>query len=144
MDPLSISASIAGLISLGAAIVSNGYVLFSKIKRRSEDIQALVNEVASFSGLLVGLQAHLNSEMKTQENPSLHGIGGFGRAWDDAIGECRNILQKVTSLLEELQIEKPLRLALNRDSMTGRAGELISRIERYKTFFILCFQLNGR
>jgi hypothetical protein len=113
MDPLSISASIAGLISLGAAIVSKGYVLLSKIKRRSEDIQTLMNEVASFSGLLVGLQAHLNSEINTRESPGLHGIRGFGKTWDDAINECRNILQKVMSLLEKLQIEKPLRLALN-------------------------------
>jgi hypothetical protein len=61
MDPLSLAASIAGLVSLAGAAISAGYKLNSKLNEDTSDTKTLVNETANFSGILLGLKAHLES-----------------------------------------------------------------------------------
>lgn len=143
-DPLSIAASIAGLLSLAGSIIPKGYALCSKIKRRAEDVRILMNEVTGLSGLLFGLQAHVTSEASGPNSPTLNGLlGNNGTSWKDVARDCRRLLSEIASLLDDISKEKPARLLIHKDFITDRAGELVSRVERYKTFFILCFQVEN-
>lgn len=165
MDPLSIAASVAGLLSLAGAIISKGFNLYSKCKNR-DDINLLLTEVSTFSGLLVGIKSfHEDSAQQNNiQGPSQHGLSGLHPAQPgypprllvrqphrksiepflrDAIKECSDVLQQIVDLLEELSKKNTLLLAINKDFLTDEATKLTSKLERYKTFFVLSLQLNG-
>jgi hypothetical protein len=149
MDPLSIAASIAGLLSLTGAVISQGYVICSRLKRRKQDVKQLMNEVTSFSGLLYGLREHLNTQSVDKDDSGVHPSSekspqSLDISWQDAIKDCEEILSQIRAFLDEISSENSLRLAVNREFITDRVKEFISRLDRYKTFFILGFQLNAR
>jgi hypothetical protein len=149
MDPLSIAASIAGLLSLAGAVISQGYVICNRLKRRKQDVKQLMNEVTSFSGLLYGLREHLNAQSAGKDDSSVNPLSeespqSLDTSWQDAIKDCEEILSQIKTLLDEISSENSLRLAVNREFITDRVKEFISRLDRYKTFFILGFQLNAR
>jgi len=144
-DPLSIAASIAGLLTLAGALVPKGYALYSKLKRRQEDIKLLVDEVTSFSGLLYGLQVHLelndiDSTIETsdrQSNP-LHD------SWASATEDCEQILHDIHDFLEKVQKQGTARIIVNKDFITDHSRDLVNRLERYKSFFTLFLQINEK
>lgn len=134
-DPLSIASGIAGLVALTGTILSAGYSVYSQTKHPLENINGLLNEVACFSGILVGLQAHIS---KQQRSPSSF----FStQPCHTATEECKGILEKVQNLLEKLvktkAVIRPIRWQLEQDD----ARELVNQLERYKTTFILWFQI---
>ena len=67
MDPLSVAASVAGLISLAGQLVPALYHLASTIKEAQQDALAVTAEVASMSIVLQGLQKYIIGI--TQANP---------------------------------------------------------------------------
>ncbi|KAK7431918.1 hypothetical protein QQZ08_001537 [Neonectria magnoliae] len=71
MDPLSRAASIAGLLSLAGQVISTGYKLCSKMSKNANDLKALINETAGFSGILLGVKSHLQSQPPVLADPDL-------------------------------------------------------------------------
>ena len=64
MDLFSISAGIAGLLTLTGAIMSKRYAYVSRAKKKGRVIEAMLNQVAALSGILVGnLQATWQDSM---------------------------------------------------------------------------------
>lgn len=59
MDPLSVAASVAGLISLAGQLVPALYNLGSTLKDANADAQAAASEIAGMSIVLQGLQAYI-------------------------------------------------------------------------------------
>lgn len=59
MDPLSVAASVAGLVSLAGQLVPALYNLGSAVKEASKDAQAAAAEVAGMSVVLQGLQTYI-------------------------------------------------------------------------------------
>ena len=55
-DPLSLAASLAGLLSLTGAIVSNCYRYGCAVRDAPLEIQSLVNELTAVAGVLVGVR----------------------------------------------------------------------------------------
>ncbi len=56
MDPLSVSASVAGLITLAELIVSRGYEFLKGVKNAKTEITQLLTEVAALFGVLQSLR----------------------------------------------------------------------------------------
>lgn len=59
MDPLSVAASVAGLIRVGGQLVPALYSLGSTLKDANNDAQAAASELATMSIVLQGLQAYI-------------------------------------------------------------------------------------
>lgn len=59
MDPLSVAASVAGLVSLAGQLVPALYNLGSAVKEANRDAQAAATEVAGMSVVLQGLQGYI-------------------------------------------------------------------------------------
>lgn len=59
MDPLSVAASVAGLVSLAGRLVPALYNLSSAVKEANKDAQAAALEVAGMSVVLQGLQTYI-------------------------------------------------------------------------------------
>ena len=139
-DPLSIAASIAGLLTLAGSIIPKGYALCSRLSGRNEDIRVLMNEVTSLSGLIFGLQAHANSTASTRSPLTPNSSVGSHSSLDRVIRDCRELLLETTALLDEIAKRSNLRLVFQKDFVTDRVGSLMPKIERYKSLFILFFQ----
>jgi hypothetical protein len=59
MDPLSISASIAGLITLADVVFSRTHKYYKGVKNAGEEIKHLASEIRALAGLLHGLRLTL-------------------------------------------------------------------------------------
>ena len=136
MDPLSIAASIAGLLTLTGTIISKGYALSSRVKKNGGDIEALLNEIAIFSGILSGLKA---CSLVMDWLPTDH-----EKIWQDSITECTRTLEELDGILSSLSSANALRLMVKGESMATRFEKLVSKIERFKSFFVLCLQLQSK
>jgi hypothetical protein len=141
-DPLSIASGIAGLVTLTATILSNGYRVYSQTKQHSENICSLLNEVACFSGILVGLVAHIRKQQCSPRRANTSESYFFSeQPCRIATEECRSILEKIQKLLEKQRkmkgVIRPIRWQFEQDD----AKDLVSQLERYKTTFILWFQI---
>jgi hypothetical protein len=135
MDPLSIAASIAGLLTLGASIVSTGYALCSKAKYSRHDLRLLTNEVAGLAGILLGVRAHTDSK------PLAHSVDAVMK---EMLKDCKDCLVQTSALLDEISQANRLSTVIKGDGRDEQMQKLLRRIEHYKSFFILCFQLRQR
>jgi len=142
MDPLSIAASIAGLLTLTGTIISKGYAFASRVKNVG-DIDAMLNQIAGFSGILSGMKAQYaaNDELLLPKDwlPE-----GQEKIWHDSITECTTTLEELDSILSSLSSANTLRLMVKGESMSARFEKLVSKIERFKSFFVLCLQLQSK
>ncbi|KAI9709714.1 MAG: hypothetical protein M1820_003116 [Bogoriella megaspora] len=142
-DPLSIAASIAGLLSLAGVIIPQGYALCSKLKNRSEDVKLLMTETVSFSGLLHGVRAHLIAEHdRTERQLNFLPDESFA-SLNEAVQDCEKLLVEIQDLLHKVSNQRTARLLTNMKFLTDGVEQLTSRMERYKTLFILTFELHG-
>lgn len=135
MDPLSLAASIAGLLSLAGSVISAGYTVSMRLKRGTDEIKAVTNEVAAFSGILVGVNSVLRPDGHGPSCPP-----GTQALLDD----CRNTLNEISEILGQLTNASRLSLVLTGDEKEKRLEKLAHRIEQYKSFFVLCFHLENR
>ena len=102
MDPLSIAASIAGLLTITGAIISTGYAHISQAKKNEGDVAHLLNEVASFAGILFGLK----SQYFTGDDSDTLPLQWFGQdsadTWQDTLQACEKTLTEIKDLVESL------------------------------------------
>ena len=56
MDPLSISASVAGLITLADLVLARGFKFLKMIKNANQEVTMLITEITSLYGVLHSLQ----------------------------------------------------------------------------------------
>lgn len=98
MDPLSVAASIAGLITLTELIVSRGYEFVKGVKNAKTEVTQLLSELTALFGVLQSLR--------------LVALRFEGEHFDTTLQlEC---LQNCQKLVE--QIHAQLRIALPEDS----------------------------
>ncbi|KAI8650907.1 NACHT domain-containing protein [Fusarium keratoplasticum] len=111
-DPLSMAASIAGLISLADTLFRHTYKFGRTATGAKKEIQALATEINSFSGILRNLEAladELEAEGQAFE-PAFH---------VDHLIECRKIFDKI-----ERQVTKALDSFNNRSRWEGISRQL--------------------
>lgn len=139
MDPLSIAASVAGLLAIVGPIISKGYSIISGIQKGS-NIKALVNEISGFSGVLVGVKSYFSTlDGKAPLIPSLD-----ASTLDATVQSCEQTLREVNELLNEVADAGALSLAIKSGGLNNRVAKLVSRLEGYKSFFTLCLQLQSK
>lgn len=143
MDPLSIAASIAGLLALTGTILSKGYACISRVKKNGGDIADMLNEVAAFSGILVGLKAQY-SAADVASTP-LHWLAkDHETIWQDSIKDCEKTLQELSGIVGSLVSANTINLIVKGGSMAARLEKLMTKIERFKSFFVLCLQFSSK
>lgn len=105
MDPLSaisLASSVAGLLTLSGAILSNGYSYVAKVAKAPKELHLLLNEAAALHTLLDQLQLMVepddNNQAATGAMEALAKVG--------ALKEAMSLLQNVQNSLkacEQLQ-----------------------------------------
>lgn len=143
MDPFSIAAGIAGFLSLSGTVISTGYTLISKLRSRGDYINALVNEIATLSGILVAIHAHAvaaNTQGSNFQAPHLTDQLSI----QEALASCQKILKEAEELFVSLLSAKNFKFLLKGMAMKEQADEVMSRLEHYKSFFVLYLQLQSR
>ncbi|KAJ3531214.1 hypothetical protein NM208_g8973 [Fusarium decemcellulare] len=109
-DPLSMAASIAGIISLADALYRHAYRFARTAIGAKEEVQLLANEVNAFSGVLRTLEALANE------------LENSGQAFEpalqvDHLTQCRRLFEKIQARVTKAE-----------DSFNSRSGlEGISR-----------------
>ena len=144
MDPLSITASVAGILALTGTIISKGYACILRVKKNKSDVQAVLNEVAGFSGILVGLNARY---LKTEDSnsTSLEWLSKCHETmWQDTIKDCEKTLKEIEAILESLSTANVIQLVVKGESKANKLEKLLSKLERFKSFFVLCLQLQNK
>ena len=135
MDPLSVAASVAGLLALAASVVSTGYSLISRMSRNTDDLRAMTNETAAFSGILLGVKAHLESQRPLLED---------SQAMETMLQDSGDTLKEIDALLKKLSSASRLELLVTSERREEHLQKLFRRVEQYKLFFILCFNMEQR
>ncbi|UPK99839.1 hypothetical protein LCI18_010774 [Fusarium solani-melongenae] len=111
-DPLSMAASIAGLISLADTLFRHTYKFGRTASGAKKEIQALATEINSFSGLLRSLEALAD------------GLEAEGQAFEPALKvdhliECRKIFENI-----ERKVTKAIDSFSNRSRWEGVSRQL--------------------
>ena len=146
MDPLSIAASIAGLVALTASIITNGCSLLSRVKKNSTEIGALWKEVACLTGILHTVKAKLD-EAKLDEVKPIPWLPKDQEAkwqeakWQENMIECNKTLEDTEGLMESLASSNIVGLVVKGKSLSDRVERQVAKIERFKSLFTLCLQL---
>jgi hypothetical protein len=143
MDPLSIAASVAGLLALTGTIISKGYACVSRVKKNGGDIEVMLNEVVGFSGILVGLK-DLYSAMDESRMPLHWLVEDHETIWQDSMKDCEKTLKELNDVIGSLASANVIHLVVKGGSMAVRVEKLVSKIERFKSFFVLCLQLQSK
>ena len=152
MDPLSVSASIADLLAISGTIVSQGYALIKSLKGVSTNLENLLREISSLSGVLLGLREHMKVNKDTFATVSIAQLlegeispksiaGGLPR---NSLEECERVLNLAKDLVKSLKKTNPISRSLKWQSASAEITELTTQLEHYKTTFILCLQLDTR
>jgi hypothetical protein len=132
-DPLSISASIIAILQLTGTVVQ----YLNDAKGASEDRQRILAEISSISGVLFLLK-DLAERAQWEEGwsmtiKSLNLPGG-------PLEKFKMMLQKLTSKLKPAEGVKKVGKALIWPFQKGEINEILSTMERQKTFFNLALQ----
>jgi ankyrin repeat protein len=137
MDPLSISASIAGLVTLADVVIDRTYKTIITCKNAGPDAQRLLEETTALIGTLKALDNlgqndshHLESQL-----PSAQVTG------------CRDILLKVREKLDKanpngqntlVKIKRTLLWPITK----AETDKILESMERYKATFSLCLSVD--
>ena len=144
MDPLSITASVAGILALSGTIISKGYACISRIKKNESEVQAVLNEVAGFSGILIGLNACYSSTVES-DSTTLEWLAQCPEnMWQDSIKDCEKTLKEIEDILHSLSTATVIQLMVKGESKANKLEKLLSKLERFKGFFVLCLQLQNK
>lgn len=143
MDPLSIAASVAGLLSLAGAVVSKGYACVNKAKKNGAEISGVLDEVAGFSGILVALKAQV-TDADESSDPLQWFAEDHALLWQNNVKDCEKTLKELSEIILSLTTAKVIKLMIKGDTINANLDKLVGKMERYKSFFILCLQLQAK
>jgi hypothetical protein len=140
-DPVSISASIAGLITTADIVFRRTFKYIKAVKGAQKEIAALSTEITGLFGILNGL--HLVARQLEGE-----AFESISRAHH--IYSCQQTLEKIKSLLEEsdpsLLQDQPVQSVKRKLRWPFSASEtrgLIAEVERHKSTLSLALTADG-
>jgi len=140
MDPLSIAASIAGLLSLTGAIITKGYTCISRVKNIEREVRGILDEVARFGGFLACLNARFSTTDGLESTP-FHRLPESRRSmWLDSVKDCEKTLNELRKTIDSLLSANGVRLVLKGGSMVLDLENLVAKVERFKTLFVMYLQ----
>ncbi|MCJ1251149.1 Ankyrin-2 [Trapelia coarctata] len=140
MDPLSVSASIAGLITLAEVIVSRGYEFLKGVKHAKAEISQLLAEITALFGVLQSLRLVADR---------FQGEGLSSSVQVNFLQTCHDLVDRIRLHLKEALPEdsdgrwraagKSLRWPLP----VAETRSLIDDVERHKTALSLALNADG-
>lgn len=139
-DPLSISASIAGLVSLAEVVITKTYKYVRAVRKASSEISALSTEIGSLYGVLCSIRSiSLQLEGETFEATTrIHHI----HACQKTLEEVKLILDRDRSSSYDEPWET-LKHKLRWPFKSSEVKSLMSDIERHKTTLSLALEVDG-
>ncbi|CRK18175.1 hypothetical protein HYQ45_002807 [Verticillium longisporum] len=143
MDPLSIAASTAGLLTLTAQIITRGYACMMRLKSNDDDVRAAVNDVSSFSGILMAIESQSKERGDDIASPMSHLIIKNQPLWRKKVDECEAVLVEMLEILDTLTKANKAQLLIKGNSLWEKLEKSTAQIETSKSFFILCLQLQN-
>jgi len=152
-DPLSIAASIAGILSLAGAVIHKTYRYGSDVRGAPEDIASFLRELTVTTGLLAALKtlAESNSQAASQNLPrngSLAAISGR----NGALEACKRTLESISKAMDDHESQPPPNKRQIIDRLTGRlkwpfqkerTKELVEQLGRQKGAFTLALLIDN-
>lgn len=141
MDPLSLSCNIIGVLTIASKLLSLGYSYGNSVNDFPEDIQDLVGELSSLSGILHALNATMDPPdgsgvISTKVDPN-----GMARAITIPLEDCRRLLSDIAGELEKYRKSgSKARKAVEHLYWPLKGNETriwVKKIERYKNTFSL-------
>lgn len=140
-DPLSISASIAGLVNLADVVFGRIYKYVKAVKTASKDIAKLSSEIGALYGILSNLRLisdQLENDIFESTTRTHH------------INSCHETLERVKSILERdnassLQDQplQTLKQKLRWPFTSSEVKDLVIEIERHKATLSLALNVDG-
>jgi hypothetical protein len=98
-DPLSISASIAGLMTIADIVIRNGYKYIAAVKDANKAMASLINEVNLLSGTLHSLR-NIAEGLEGESNPFV------STTQVHHVESCYRTLRKINDLLDKFELSK--------------------------------------
>lgn len=154
MDPLSIAASVAGLIGLTGQLVRFGYTYASGVLEYRRELQEITNEAVQLSGILCAIQPLVGdagnaAQLVTGDWSHQSRLESKSQILQvDEIAACEQTLLEITQELVRLSPQagefwkntaKRLQWSLKRVPLVT----LLARLERHKTTFSLALSAFG-
>lgn len=139
MDPVSYVASIAAIIALADFIIQKSCAVYEYMKRNDCDLHALVDSVASLSGLLGALEPLL--ELDRTQAPALV---SHKQSVERAIVSCNQDLETVAELADALVEASCISLNVEGETIPHLVVQLVQMVEQYKAYFMRCLQARNR
>ncbi|KAG7109780.1 hypothetical protein HYQ46_001885 [Verticillium longisporum] len=124
MDPLSIAGTTAELLTLTAQIITRGYACMMRLKSNDNDVRTAVNDVSSFSGILMAIESQCKER-------------------GDDIASPMTVLVEMLEILDSLTKANKAQLLIKGNSLWEKLQKSTTQIETSKSFFILCLQLQN-
>lgn len=134
MDPLSVAASVAGLISLAGQLVPALYNLGTSVNEASKDAQAAVTEVSGMSIVLQALEKYVaGRSIIRADRLRLITVEHISAS----LTACVLTYDELDLLLKDLHIESGFRTLEKAVWMLKRekVAELVKRIQNHKLTF---------
>jgi Fungal N-terminal domain of STAND proteins len=141
-DPLSISASVAGLITIADIVIRNGYKYIKAVKNADKAVVSLMYEVNLLSGTLHSLrnvaEGFENETVPFKFTTQIHHVE-----------YCHQTLRKINGLLDTFDPSKAkgvLQTAAQRlrwPLSISETRELMAEVERHRTTLSLALQADG-
>lgn len=167
MDPVSLAASIAGLVSLAETVVSIGRKYYSGVRNAPREMSALIGETAALSEILLSLKEiaeQENGAIKSQESnksldsktsalsqltrSKLAGEGVIKNLSPVLFDSCLETLSKVQRIITKLEChsDETILNATRRLRWPSKQEEiqnLLARLERHKSSFQLAISADA-
>jgi hypothetical protein len=98
-EPLSIAASIAGLMTIADIVIRNGYKYITAVRDSDKAVASLINEVNSLSGTLHSLR-NIAEGLEGENAPFIP------TTQVHHIESCYRTLRKISELLDKFELSK--------------------------------------
>lgn len=98
-DPLSISASIAGLMTIADIVIRNGYKYIRAVRDSDKAVAKLISEVNSLSGILHSLR-NIAEGLEGESAPFI------STTQVHHVESCYRTLRKINDLLDKFELSK--------------------------------------
>jgi hypothetical protein len=152
-DPLSIVASIAGILTLAGTVIRKTYRYGSDVKGAPEDVTNFLRELTITTGLLAALKTLAENDAQTKP-PTLPSNGSLASICGKhgALEFCKKSLESVCKELDGQESRPSLSKTQKVDRLTGRLKwpfqkdrikELVEQLERQKGAFTLALSIDN-
>jgi len=142
-DPLSVAASVTGLLTLAATALTKGYAILRSLQGSSKEVERLLTELSQLTGLLCALSAQKEQAERTTEVEGPRNAE-ISQVLESSLNDCRKTMKKLQEILEKLEKSRKAILAIKWQFCEPEINKMIQEIARYRQIFALCLGVDLR